>query len=411
MLRRQQSEGPDDEVAWALARIDRLRELLEGSDYRGRDPFDLVNSPLLELVPTRWWHVQLAISKFGSRIAPDWLRTLLRVPRIEDAKTYCCAYLGYDLLGDEQAAGRMLDRLVARAHKTPDGGACWGYDFLWATRQGTNQRGASTLVPGSFAMLTLVDGMIVTGDDTHQPVLERALDHYSHRHLANGTDGPFLSYFVGSSTNTHNANMLGCAALSLGAMVTGERSLAQVAADAVESTLAAIHEDGYLPYADHPSGNWTDCFHHLYVIASLTAVSWANPLVDVDRCGAALGLLRDYWHRHFEREDDLVNYFPNRLTPIDPHNFAVTALYSTLLGDEQGLAFARSLLRRVDALAWDPRHGRYIHRIHRRRRDERYFLRWTQVWMFAALCAAVAPERLTQRSHAYEELRRSRGLD
>ena len=76
-------------------------------------------------------------------------------------------------------------------------------------------------------------------------------------------------------------------------MVTGERALAQVAADAAESTLGAIRDDGYLDYADHASGRWTDCFHHLYVMASLSAASWANPLVDTERCNAALASARD----------------------------------------------------------------------------------------------------------------------
>ena len=401
----------DTEIEWMHARIDRLRALLEESDYRGNDPFDLVNSPLLALVPSRWRYTQLAISKFGSRIAPDRLRTVLRVTPVEDAKTFCCAYLGYDLLGDEAAAGRMLDRIVGYAQTTPEGGVFWGYDFLWPTRQGTNARGASTLVPGAFAMFALIDGMIVSGDDTHRPVLVRALEHYATRHLSRGPEGSFLSYFAGSPTNTHNANLLGCAALSLGAMVTGERSLAQIAAEAAESTLRAIRDDGYLDYADHASGRWTDCFHHLYVMASLSAVSWANPLVDTERCNAALDRLETYWHLHFEREDGLLNYFPDRVTPIDPHNFAVTALYFTLLGGERGQAFAPlAAAERVDELAWDPGRGHYVHRIHRRRRDRRYFLRWTQAWMFAALCGAVAPERLTRRTAAYEALRRSRGL-
>ena len=39
-----------------------------------------------------------------------------------------------------------------------------------------------------------------------------------------------------------------------------------------------------------------------------------------------------YLRRSFLREDGLLNYFPGRLHPIDPHNYAATAIFVALLG-------------------------------------------------------------------------------
>ena len=268
----------------------------------------------------------------------------------------------------------------------PIDGTYWGYDYLWATRgTGVNPRGGSTLVPGSFAALALAHSR----SDRHADVLAAALDHYATKHRCRGLLGDFLGYFPGATSNTHNANLLGCVALTAGGRVLGEERHLELAAEAASTSIAAIAHHGYIPYSDHPSGDWTDCFHHLYVLACVRALAALNPELPAADLDDAAKRLERYYHEHFERPDGLLNYYPDRLHPIDPHNFAATAIWLTLTGDA---ATARSLLRSVDELMWDEKLGRYHHRLHRRRRDKRFFLRWTQVWMFTALCVAHAGE-------------------
>jgi hypothetical protein len=383
------------------ARIPALRALLEAADYRGNDPFDLVNAPIFARLPSRG-PAALVISKFGSRVAPDVLRRMLRVAPVEDPKTYCCAYWGWLALGERTRAEEMLDRLAAIAQRAPEG-AYWGYDFLWPTRSGdVNPRRASALVPAAFTMLTLVDGIVALDHDRHRGLLRDAVGYYTTRHRSSA--GPYLGYFPSSRSNTHNANLLGCAALSLSALVLADDQPARIAAEAAEATVAAVGRDGYLPYGDYPAADWTDCFHHIYVIAALSAVARTNPFVDREMCDAAIERLTRYWFGHFLRDDGLLNYYPDRLYPIDPHNYAVTAIYFTLFGDESQRRMAVTLLRRVDALTWDGERGRYAHRVHRRRRDRRMFLRWTQAWMFAALATVTSDGPLAEHASRYGAL-------
>ena len=105
--------------------------------------------------------------------------------------------------------------------------------------------------------------------------------------------------------------------------------------------------DGYIPYTDHASGDWTDCFHHLYVLASIKAVAALNPHADAEELGAAAERLESYYRSRFDRPDGLVNYYPDRLHPIDPHNYAATAIYAVLSGEEGGTARAMDILERV----------------------------------------------------------------
>jgi hypothetical protein len=382
-------------------RIRALAALLEEHSYRGFDPFDLSNSPLLARVPRGWHLPNLVISKFGSRVAPDALRRVLRVPPIEDPKIYACAYFGYRMSGLPELAEQaepMLDRLAAMAHH--EDGTYWGYDYLWATRgSGVNPRGGSTLVPGSFALLALLHGMARTGDDRHAGVVRAALDHYATEHRSRGAVGEYLGYFPQAASNTHNANLLGCVALTMGGRLLGEERHLELAAECASTSVVAIGTGGYIPYSDHGTGDWTDCFHHLYVLASLKALGALNPHLPAAELADAAARLERYYHSEFERPDGLVNYYPRRLHPVDPHNYAATAIYLTLTGDAEA---GRALLRRVDGLMWDSRLGRYHHRLHRRRRDKRFFLRWTQVWMLTALCVAQAG------GAAEEEIERTR---
>jgi hypothetical protein len=390
---------------WIPARLEQLDELLRRHDYRGWDPFDLPNAPIFRPIRDDWWLPQLILSKTGSRAVPDWLRRTLRVPAIEDPKIYACAYFGYRRR-DAAQAREMVDRLARLAVRDAAGGAFWGYDYTWATRSGeVNPRGASTIVPGAFALFALLDDLVASGQDTHRALIAAALDHYRTCHRSSGEQGEFFGYFAGASVNTHNANLLASAALTLGGRALDRDDWLRDAATAATTSVRAVDATGCLAYADHSSGNWTDCFHHLYVIACATVLERMNPHVDRSEFRDALTRLRGYLREQFVRDDGLLNYYPGSPYPIDPHNYAAAAIFAVIFGEQGDLppAAAEPLLRRVDELMWDPARGRYRYRRHRRRRDSRLFLRWTQAWMFAAL--SIVDHEVTRSRSSSESTR------
>lgn len=391
------------EDRWIPDRLAQLDELLRRSSYRGWDPFDLSNSPLFARIPARSWLPQLVLTKAGARLAGDRVRRFLRVPYIEDPKTYACAYVGYrfgGLPGFRERAEDMVDRIAALATPQSGGRRAWGYGYVWATRSsGVNPLGASTLVPGSFAALTLLHHAVDSGDRRHMGLTEEALDHYADQHACSNSAGPFLGYFERVTANTHNANLLGCVALTLGAVVLNRPDWFEQSAEAAETTVRSVRETGYLPYDDQPSGDWTDCFHHLYVLACARTLARINPRVDGAVFDQAVDRMWQYARRRFLREDGLVNYFPDTLHPVDPHNYAATAIFAVMAGPGAGLPsdYSADLLRRVDAIMWDDDRNAYAYRRRARRADRRSFLRWTQAWMFAALAVAGAPDEFRRQ--------------
>ena len=121
--------------------------------------------------------------------------------------------LGHRAAGTPEGGARPrgLSRIVSLAASGPDGPS-WGYDFAWPTRSmGVNPRRASTIVPGAFALFALLHDAASTGAGERDLIAQAcALRSATCLPLA---EGPYLGYFADAAVNTHNANLLGCAAL------------------------------------------------------------------------------------------------------------------------------------------------------------------------------------------------------
>lgn len=365
-------------------------------DYKGHDPFDLPNSLFFKLIPFNWYYLQLLVSKFGSRIAPDWLRKLLLVPLIEDPKTYSCSYFSYLLNGEDSNSNEMIKRLLSISKKD-EIGIYWGYDFNWPTLDGTtNKKGDSTIVPGSFAMLALSVESILKNDEKLNLQLISSANYYISKHLLyNQFKQPFIGYFKHSISNTHNANLLGCASMTLVFTIFEDKEKLKLLAECAKTSIDEIDETGYIPYKDSKDGMWTDCFHHLYVIASLRMLLELNPYIDKDIYQIKINLLENFYKNTFFREDGLINYYKNNQYPIDPHNYAVTSIYNILFLNNN--KFAISLLEKIDSLTWSKNEGRYFHRINKFGKiDKRKFTRWGQVWMLLAFSVVKNEDKLKE---------------
>ncbi len=398
---------------WIDERIHLLHQLLLQQNYKGNDPFDLVNSPFLKRLPDIAL-LQLLVSKFGSRLAPDFLRKLLRVPPIEDPKIYACAYFGYRFSGKKEFqpfADEMIDRIIYLATETTEG-VYWGYDYKWATLgDGINPRGASTLVPASFAILALICESLLKGKTGLCEHLKKALAFYHTHHLCQGKNGPYMGYFRKTRVNTHNANLLGSAALSAGAFLLGNKQYFKTSLKTARTSLAAVKEDGFLPYTDAPAGNWTDSFHHLYGIACLSLISRINPFADTAEFDPVIRRLKAYYRKHFIRPEGRINYYPDEEFPVDCHNYAAAIIYAILFEDGRlmGEIPVEKLLAFIDQRTWMPRQKRYLHRIYKFKTDRRFFLRWNQAWMFWALSMVRNYEN--QRSTVFQQIQQQMVLE
>ena len=214
------------------------------------------------------------------------------------------------------------------------------------------RRGGSTLVPGSFALLALIhaslDARTPAGDDLLRAALRALRDRAPLQQRLRRVPR-LLPRRRHQHPQREPARVCGA---DRRRPAVGDDDHLRVAAAAAETSVAAVGRTATSRTRTIASGDWTDCFHHLYVLASIRALAALNPHVDAAEFSATSERL----HRTtstFRGAGRLVNYYPDRLHPIDPHNYAATAIYAVLSGDEHGAARAKDLLQRLDGVAWD----------------------------------------------------------
>src|SRR6266853_3443747 len=132
-------------------------------DFAGHDPFDALNSRVLQATHLTHFRTARLISTQLIKRSPWNLRSLARVPRQKNSKgiaLFALASLSrYRLLKTSEAekeARGLLDELL-RMQIVGYSGAAWGYNFDWQSRNFFAPRGTPTIVPTAFAARALLE--------------------------------------------------------------------------------------------------------------------------------------------------------------------------------------------------------------------------------------------------------------
>src|SRR6266550_4649844 len=132
-------------------------------DFAGHDPFDALNSRVLQITPLTHSRTARLIATQLIKRSPWNLRPLARVPGQKNSKgiaLFALAALSrYRLLktpAAEKEARELLDELL-RMQIAGYSGAAWGYNFDWQSRNFFAPRGTPMMVPTAFAARALID--------------------------------------------------------------------------------------------------------------------------------------------------------------------------------------------------------------------------------------------------------------
>lgn len=298
--------------------IKRLDAWLRQNDYRAYDPFDGLNS----------WLRPLAIGPFGRQLLqqgirrfPINLRPLLGVQPSVSSKGF--GYLARAYLKLHRATGseehlrqaRMcLDWLVKNGRRDL-GGISWGNHFDYQSRVFYLARGTPTIVWVAHIGQAFVDAWEVTRDKqyltTARDVCEFILTGLERRAESAGI---CLSYIPGEFKSVHNANVLGGALLARVAAITGEETLREIAAGAIDYTVGAQLPNGAWWYGEAPNMHWVDNFHTGYVLDSIW---WYLSSTGDRRHQAAFERGADYFVANFFLADGTPKYYDGKVMPID----------------------------------------------------------------------------------------------
>jgi hypothetical protein len=368
----------------------RLLEYCREHEWRGHDPYDALNSPILASLPLVNARVpRLALTQLLKRSPLD-LRSVLGVPETENPKAialFLMALLKLSRLGLVDRGDLvevMVEKLVAlRADNTPYW--CWGYSFPWQTLKLLVPKAAPNLVCTVFVANALFDAYEVTRDER---VLKMAVSAGEYvRDVLYWSDGDVragFSYPVPSlRAQCHNANFL-AAALSCRVFAhTGQIEFVEPALKATRYSTAQQRDDGSWSYGESSTQLWVDNFHTGYNLCALRSISEHVPTAEFDR-HIRRGF--EFYRAHFFREDGAPRYFHNRTYPIDSHSVAQSVI--TLLRFRDLHTEVSTLAQRVATWALDhlwSEKGYFYYQVLRFYTNKTPYMRWSQAWMLLAL--------------------------
>jgi len=199
-------------------------------------------------------------------------------------------------------------------------------------------------------------------------------------------DDLYFSYFRGSTTPIHNANLLLARAVARCAHT--DRGLPEMATRALWYTLARQREDGSWPYGETPPLAWVDGYHTAYV---LDCLGYCNGAIASSRVRSGLSRGLDLYLRRLIDPDGAPRASLESRYPLDVHAAAsaIAALCRLRSFDRRALPTAERVFRwSVDRLLRAD--GRFAFQQHRHWRNAIPFVRWGDAHMLVALVELAA---------------------
>ena len=366
--------------------IEALEKWIISQEFAGYDPYDALNSPLIQSLSFNHPLLKLAFTQ-GVKQFPVNLRSILRVPKSENQKALGLMLMGFlkrhALTGDDEymkLANKMITRLEALKSQGYHGD-CWGFHFDWQNRSYCFPKYTPTLVNTAF----VIDGYL----DAYEKTADQALLHAARRaclfalqdlHISKMKEGICFSYTPMDRGQVHNANLLGARMLARVYSYTGDRELAKTAKDAMNYTVSRQYDEGFWMYGEIDIQQYIDNFHTGYVLECLHDTM--KYLKDWSHLNALEKGLDYYAHHLFQ--DGMPKYFHNRLYPVDIHNIQalITLVKCAHVRDHRELA--------IETAAWYLNHmqsskGYFYFRKYQFYMNRTPFIRWGQAWAYHSL--------------------------
>jgi hypothetical protein len=366
--------------------IEEVVRYIEPADYAGYDPFDALNSPLIQLVTakSRWARI-VAIQ--GLRRCPVNLRPLLGIRRGHNPKAIGLFLGGYARLhgigGDRQYLGKidhLLD-LLEQLKSPIYSGNCWGYNFDWQNKVMFVPKFTPTVVNSAFIGHALLDAYSLCRVDRALDMAMSVKDFILsdlNRHQEG--DGLCFSYTPLDHNYVHNANLLGASLLIRLHRLCGERDLKDIALASLAYSLNHQRLDGAWSYAETDLQKWVDSFHtgfNLQALQYFIAEGYGS------YCQGQYNLGMRYYTDNCFLPDGTPKYYDKKVFPLDIHSpcQAIVVL-------SRGLAEYSDLADTI--LTWMLQHmlspkGYFYFRKGRFLTNKIPYMRWSQAWAFHAL--------------------------
>lgn len=311
----------------------RLKSYCEKEQFKGWDPFDGLNSKVLQtILPLKHLAILRLIVIQGFKRCPWNLRKPLMVPKQYNAKGIGLFLQGYcnllkiceqmpEVGTKEEITQRIheLARLLISLRSKGYHGSCWGYNFDWQSRRlFLFPAYCPTVVATNFCATALMDAYEMTGEKEYLDVaLDSANFILNDLHLDEYEGEKMISYSpLHGNDLVSNASLLGSKVLAYCYKYTGNEEYLKVARSSVRACCKGQREDGSWTYSQVPPKLWVDSFHTGYNLDGLIAYEEQTGDKDYHE-NIERGF--DYYIKNFFHEDGSPKYYNNEQYPIDIH--------------------------------------------------------------------------------------------
>ena len=371
----------------------KLRSALESKPlpdrYKGIDPFDGLNSPLMtNSILGRSRVVRLVFIQFFKRSIIN-LRSLFGIKAVENPqalgiflKAYCVIYRQSEKQEDLDQIIYLADRIIELQEKGWSG-ACWSYPFAWQARAFYQPRNTPLIVPTAYCVNGLLDAYDITENKTYLDVAVSTREFILKDLNRTVKEGKIaFSYSPYDRSVVYNASLMATQILSRIYTYTKEEDLAELAKKSVDYAVNAQNEDGSWAYGEAKYHQWVDSFHSGYNLVCLN--DYKQHLGDKAVEAALEKGLKYYLSNMFEA-NGFARYFNKKRYPLDmnnPSQLVITLNNFNLLDNYANLT---STVWRFTINNMQAKSGWFYYQKHSFFTNKIIYLRWSNAWAFYAL--------------------------
>lgn len=368
--------------------LDAVENYIKKEDYKGWDPHDALNSPLLNFFSIKRRIPSLIITQFLKRF-PFNLRPILRIPKSHNPKGMALLIEAYILKHkiysdkDSLQKAKWLAEWLVKNYSKGYSGVCWGYPFAWANRKFFAPKWTPNIVATVFCANALLNFYKLTEKENYLNSVKSTCDFIIQDLYKTKKDGSTcFSYTPIDKTCIHNANMLGSSLLAKVGNITDNGEYKEYAIKTMKFSINAQSSDGSWFYGDDKNQKWIDSFHSGYNLVALSSFIKDTGLTELKE---VLTKGYNFYKGNFFFSDGTVKYYHNRIYPLDSHAFAHAVICLDELSYlENSSELIERIVRKLISFFWSEK-GYFYYKKNNFSTVKIPYMRWTQAWVFLAL--------------------------
>lgn len=365
-----------------------LLDSLVKEDFSGFDPFDGLNSRLLQYSRMdKFSLVRLAWIQLFKR-SPINFRNITFVPKKRNPKGIGLIILG--LISDYKRTheshylvlANSLGEWLLTQKSNPEvwKHACWGYHFDWQARAFYVPKGKPNIITTCYVARALYD---LSNINNNKEFRDTALDaaRFIQLHLYTEHNGEkYFAYIPGEVAFVHNASLWGAAWLVYAGSILNDMDMINTAMDVCMQSVNAQNEDGSWVYGTRTHHQFIDGFHTGY---NLEALNLVREVTNTELFDHAIETGMKYYKENLFLADGTPKYYHNEKYPLDMHSVAqaiITLMKVDFSEENRGLA-EKIITWSIDNL-YSEVNERFIYQKYKWFTNKINYLRWTQAWAY-----------------------------